>query len=77
MSTPSFPLGPPPAIDDPRRQQWDHLLWTYVTQGVSSENSGGVIAERVFSQRNMYAGNTPGLDVAEKQMILANQIFGG
>ncbi len=74
--TPNFPLGPPPAPDDPRRHEWDALLWAWLRQLSQAGGSTDIIADRVFRQHDITPGEAPGLDVAEKQLILATQIYG-
>lgn len=71
----SQPLEPPPKVADPRIDQWLYLAWRYLTQA-SSSDSGNIIMERVFRQQDMNTNTAQGLDVAEKQLILATQIFG-
>ena len=76
MATPTFALGPPPDPKDPRRLQWDALLWSYLKDLSQSQNSSDIISIDSFMKSSAVAGQAPGLDVAEKQMILANQIYG-
>ena len=78
MATPTFQLDPPPAVKDPRWDQWAYILWKYIREATGTGNSVDIIADAVFApRRDWNTGTAQASDVAEKQQILANQIFGG
>lgn len=70
-----FDLSPPPEADDDRFDQWLYQFWAYVRGVAQSNSSSTIIEERVFRQRDNAAGTAPGMDVAEKQLIEATQVY--
>lgn len=70
-------LTPPQPSGNALLDRWLRLLWQAVTDYISSGDSNTIIAGQAFDRRVVMPPMDTGRDVAEKQQILANQIFGG
>jgi len=70
-------LTPPQPSGNALLDRWLRLLWEAVTDYISSGDSNTIIAGHAFQSRIAMPPISTGYDVAEKQQILANQIFGG